>query len=227
MPKKIELRVEAVNNYSKGIRKGDFLTLPRGVSGMVQLMEAKQTYLHITLVGGTKGRLPLGSEINVTREVPTDDEQNLFEMKHVERKVMENHEHYRKAILSGLNKLRETHKKRTEAGYLDPIDFALMADIKMDEMHWAIYETVRVFMVELMTDENTPEHGAAVRAVMRVRHQLERDLIGRSSRALSRSTSVISNLEEDMRREAAVKFLDESKWWGVEEVWERVGTVLF
>lgn len=226
MPVKKELRVEATNHYGKGIRLGDFLTLPRGISGIVESLETKTTYLHVTLVSGTKGRLPLKSEVNVCREVPTEDEENAAGMSVVTEEVMKNWKHFKSAMNNGLSKLREVHKDRMAKGYTNPIDFDLMAQIKLDEMRWAIYETIRISMTDLMTDTNTPEGGAALRAVMRARHRLRMDLTKPYQGALSRSSSVISNLEDDMKRQVQAEFLQESNYWGVETLWERVGVKL-
>lgn len=225
MPVSKQIRVEARNHYGKGLRKGDFLTLPRGISGCVESMDEKQSYIHITLVGGTKGRLPIGSEINVTREVPTEDEENNHQLVYIFRKVDELTKSSKATMTNQLKKLNDSFKEGMAKGYLNPFDLDLAASTKLAEMEWALWEHVRSD-VERLVEKGDGREFATLRALMGTRDYVQRMLTGRYSRALSRSTNVISNLEEDMQRQVWVEFLDDTKYWGAEELWEKIGTVL-
>lgn len=224
MPVKKSMIVSATNNYATGIRKDDEITLPRGISGIVCGLEAKTSYLHVTLVGGTKGRLALGSEVTVGRMVMTDEEKDLDEMVRLSNRVKQNHESLRRAMRDGLNKLEAKYKESLSKGYINPIDFKLMADIKMDEMRWAVYEEIVSHAAGLM-EGGVPEHVAYLRGALGMKELIESKMItryGYGGRALSRSTSVISNLEDDMKREAHLEFLDDMKYMCLEGLWERV-----
>lgn len=226
MPVQKQFRV-VVAERGGGIHIGDQIMLPRGITGLVESLETKATYQHVTLVGGTRGRFPIGSEVNVTREVPTDTEQDNEELQKIAERVSRVCFDSKNNLETSLDRLNDRFTEHMLAGHMDPFNLEMAAGIKSLEMTWRLWSEVENWIDELSGRPDTNPGTEALRAVMRVRHQCEKELTRRGSvRSLSRSTSVIANLEDDMMREVRIEFLDTTRYWGVDELWERTGGIL-
>lgn len=225
MPREIELRVEAKNTgLATHLLVGDKVTLPRGITGLIESMEAKQTYLYVNLVGGSRGRFPIGSEVNVTRMVPTAEEQINDRMKLITDEVEKSWDRARREMGAAMDRLTTTYQDRRSKGVLVVFDLDLAFEVKVKELEWRMWEEVRSDMLDLIGRASTVPGSEAVRAVARQRHICREHLESTANnRALSRSTSYASNIEEDMLREAMAKFLYATKYDKVEELLEMVG----
>lgn len=216
MPVTKQLRVVVGERGESGLMRGDTVTI-KGASGVVAQQRELNTNMEVTFESGHKRGVPLGSEINVLRIVLTDDEQDAEDLERFHTKTISNYEAAKRSVeqMAGLmmNRFLDGQAK----GYLYPFDLGLAAELARYQERAALWENIRADMDDLH------DHMAALRAVVRARRMCEARLLGDRRTPLSRSTSVISNLTEDMRNEAMADFLQDTKWMDADGLWERLG----
>jgi hypothetical protein len=115
MPEIKQLRV-VVGSFGKaGVMTGDLLTL-KGDDHVVETKKSKQAYEYYTFTDGTKGRLPLDSEVNISRNEPTLEEAAAETLTAFARKMRRMHDESIKAVDSGVELIHSQFKAARDKG---------------------------------------------------------------------------------------------------------------
>lgn len=217
MPVTTQLRVVVGDRYN-GVLRGDVVTI-KGRSGTVAAWRELSTNMELTLENGDETwtrRVPLDSEINVLRTVPTDEEKLDNDLRRFSFKAHKKWEESKRGVEHSVAILNQKFLDGRAKGYLYPFDFDQAAEVVVYQERLALWESV------MSRVESPKDVRGLVMAVMAVREHVTNLLTQRYNRSLSRSSSVISNLTEDIRRDAAAEWLDDTKYLDVEDLWERV-----
>lgn len=225
MPTTVQLKVIVGARGAEGLRTGDTVTI-KGRAGVVQSMRELTTNMEVTLVDHSlqssdqettwTRRVPLDSEINVLRTQPTEEEQLQADLEKFAEMCSTKWEQLNRAMYARLSSIQTALHDGMAKGYAKPFDFDRAASLAALQEEYALWSSVKADIDE---DGNLP---SVVKAVMRVRMTCERRLTARYGNALSRSSSVTHNLQEDMMLDAMAKFLEDTSW-EAPGLWERVG----
>lgn len=220
MPTVQQLRV-IVGDFRTGVQSGDVMTI-RGTSGIVQAQRELHKNMEFTLQTGEDTevirRLPLGSEVNVLRTVPTQDEQDTEDLRRFNTKADKRIADAKAGVKHSLAILNEQYADGVEKNHLYPFNLERAAEVAQYQERLAIWRNIEADAMASGDDRL-----ALLVAVMRAKRQIESNLKYSRHSALSKSTSVISNIVEEMRRDAGMEFLDDVRWMDVDDLWERLG----
>jgi hypothetical protein len=218
MPVVKTMQVQARDDYRKGLRVGDRAVFAR-TAGVIKNVRDGRDNAIITLTtddGRTVERKwELMEPITIEREVPTPEEE--FNSK-VARVVEEGSKYQRQShavVYRLFTKLATTFAERDEKGYLYPFDIDEAMALEVAQRRDAMWRRVWA-LVEDGTDNGKAEGVAWCRAIAAVREDAVRALTAPYSNALSRSSSVTSNLVADIDKDVMREFLDVTKYMSVE-----------
>lgn len=228
MPEVQDLRVVVGETGESGPMLNDVMTIGK-YTGRVVKIENKETWAYITLkvaafdkigttptgrrqkvhvtAGNVRRKLPMDSEVNVMREVETYEERLLRERDKITEEA--------KASIFMSDKLLADRLEKLASDFsLDRA--ATVQEVKAMNFLWATVEMNANWLIE---KKGVDEEWAYIPAVMNVMEVCRSKLINRyTHRALSRSTSVISNLIEDIDKDVAAQFIDEWRYRHLTEV---------
>lgn len=220
MPNAIEMRVEARNNTANGIHRGDQITLPRGITGIVESMSEKQTYIHVKLVGGTTGRFLIGSEVNVTRVVPTFEEQLAGELMNLADEAQHHVAGLRKLLDRQVEALTSNYRTALAKDLMYPFSLDDAASAAKTQAELAVWRDVEA-NAKFLLDRG--EDAVYLSSIMDQRGAAVKALTQNYGNPLSRSTSIINNIHEDLVAKAYREFLYTTDRMNVERLWEMAG----
>lgn len=210
MPELKMLKVVVGDMYKNGVMIGDQVTLMNRREGVVETAAEKQSYVYYTLTNGEKGRLPIGHEVTVMREVPTEEEDAAEQLRRFAKKMRQYHDHSFKSMDDSVEVLYSQYKAARAKGNYQPFNFDKSATIAREQERAGIWATV-VANVE-KHEELTPDV-RWLRAVLAMRQYAREALTSRYRNTLSRSTSLTSNVQEDLRLDAWSEFLSDTDHW--------------
>lgn len=208
MPELKQLRVVVGGRMAQGVMRGDLMTL-KGDDRVVETTVEKQSYEYYTFTDGTKGRLPLDSEVNVQRNVPTPEEDAADNLARFARKMREYHDHAFKSLDKSMEVLTGSYRAARDKGNYRPFDLDKAASIAKDQEEAGVWASVAD---NVMKHEELAPDVRWLRAVLAMRQYAREALTSRYRNSLSRSTSVISNLTEDLRMDAWSQFLQDTDY---------------
>jgi hypothetical protein len=209
MPELKMLKVVVGGRGQQGVRVGDQITLMNRREGVVESAVEKQSYEYYTLTSGEKGRLPLDNEVVVLRNVPTDEEEATEALARLANKARKLHDQAFKEMDRTVEVLAASYKTKRNGGHYRPFDLDAAASIARKQETCGIWAAVA---------DNARKHSELkpdvrwLRAILAMRQYAREALCGRYRNSLSRSTSLTSNLQEDLRLDAYSEFLHETDY---------------
>lgn len=221
MPTINQLRVVVGERGESGLMIGDVVTI-RSQSGTVRGMRELNTNMEVTLDTGTR-RVPLGKEINVLRQIATPEEELAVDVERLTDQADQAMNYSGTAMERKFTKLATSYAEQRQRNILYPFDLDLALEMAKVQEDVAIIRSMFA-RIDAMRESNPEfsEDSLVARAVVVTREECRRVAMAPYRSVLSRSTSVASNLTEDLRREAAVTFIDNTRWWDAESVLERI-----
>lgn len=220
MPVTKSLTVET-NNGRNGLRRGDVINI-RGTSGVVVVVKELNTNLQITMdteIGRTVRRVRMDQPINVLRSEPTDDEILAKQLAWLMRKVAEGHDFAKKNQAQVFKRMVDSYKDGVKNDHLYPFSLEQAADVSCAQVEFGIWRDVISKRDYLIEEKSLSPEWATALAVLAAKEQITAQLTGRYTwRALSRSTSTISNLVEDIEGEIKAKWLDEWRFSDLNDI---------
>jgi hypothetical protein len=226
MPTTQQVRV-VVGERSGGLQTGDTITI-KGRAGVIVSQRELNKYMEVTLTDHSlqsedqettwTRKLLLDSEVNVLRLVLSDDELLAQHLQEFSRMVVRHWTNHNKLMYSLLSILQTRFHKSMDQGLSParPFDFDKAAELAKHQESYSLWDKVRAFSEE-------GDDVSAVRAVVRVREMCRLKLTANYRNSLSRSSSVIGNLTEDLQLDAMQEFLKTTDWMGTDAIWEQVG----
>lgn len=207
------------------VRNGD--VMPTGEQA--KIVDVKQKYVFITMDSGMRRKFIKGTQVEVRRMVPTDAERTEREVERFVEKVEWYSTMYADQLRKAISNLAERMMANSEDGHTHPMNFDKAADIAMLQEKMWVWRLVAArresFYASLVEEQGLELDQAeiplrAVRAtIMEARSYL---LSSTHHRSLSRSTSVTSNLVDDMKKEAMAEFLDTWRYMDMAKMFEHV-----
>ncbi len=226
MPVTREMRVVVGARGGEGLKLGDVVTI-KGLTGCVSSYRELNTNMEIILSDGTANitrRVPLDSEINVLRTEPTDEERVMAELDKLRREADKRWERHNGLMYSRIGTINGRFHEGMDGRWQRPFDMDRAAELAQEQERYLLWNTVKVNAEHSQTLNGIGINEATARAVVALREQCVLSLTGHYSfRALSRSTSVIGNLMEDIQREARAEFIDEVKYLITPGIIELIG----
>lgn len=214
MPELKELRV--VVGYTPGndtVLVGDILE-PWDTYGAVTKIEEKSTWCYFTLgvLSPVRRKLPIGSEVNVVREVETEDEAMWARADRLLERVKARHQKAQDEYHYRLQRMIKVTKD-ADATLSYPFDLDMAFNLAISQEERAIWMHVMADTNYLIEDHRNDPRVAAIRAVCSMRERCLRDLTApHNFRVTSRSTSLSANITEDLRLQAKATFIDTFKY---------------
>lgn len=237
MPKQVELKV-VVGERSGGVHLNDIMTIG-SVTGKVVKIEPKERWCFFTLrtdtvsgtytscnqsttvhvtAGNVRRKLPMDSEVSVTREVPTEQEARSEALARVAKSAHESYDQARENLKRQFRKLTlDTQKRASDADWYYAFSLDAAGQVAKAQEEFNVWKRVQANAVGMMEQRVHPDL-AWVKAVVSERANAVHHLTRPYRDALSRSTSTMSNISEDMELVALANFIDETKWDKPEEV---------
>lgn len=222
MPKQVELKV-VVGERSGGVHIGDVMTIG-SVTGEVVRIEEKSVwcFFHLKENGPdysvVRRKLPMDSEVKVTREMLDDEESALFDLARVAAEARKDFTAARDNLKSAVRKMTMGIDRRAKDGdWFDAFHLDDAGDVAMSQARYNLYKSVEANAmsgIEAGIDQDV----AWVGALVTVSSQCTQHLLRGWRSPLSRSTSLLSNLSDDIKDAAMAHFLDNNKWDKPEEV---------
>jgi hypothetical protein len=209
MPITKQLRVKVEN-----IAVGDTVTI-KGTSGVVRGFRELQKNMLVTIGGddwSQDRRLPLDSEINVLRTESTEEEVLVERVTAFNTWAVKRMTEAHKTMEHRFNYMREQYQKSVERNHLYPFDLDFAGQVAQAQEWDALWRSV----------EAHAGSKSWVKAVWIVREGALRFLL-QGDTPLSRSTSTLGNLEKDLRREAAARFIEDLRWSDFDSLVEAFG----
>lgn len=188
------------------VRKGDYVERDGGLTtGVIATIERKTKYTYLTLEGGahpTTIRFLPAEEIEVRRDVPTDDEVRQTRLDRIISRAIASRDGAKAELASVIAKITEGLAEDATYVLKWRADDAIRAEATVriwDRVHRA---------VDVIADEfpAAPAYEVSVRAIAAVAGEIEQDLIRYQP---ARSTSPMSNLVDDEGRIAASRWLQD------------------
>ncbi len=228
MPKQVEMRVIVGGHRKENLRVGDMITAQ--YSGEVVKIEEKvkwafttvrtkpytkvgdtatgrQQQVHVT-AGNHRFKLPIGSEVNITREMPTDEEELAEKIDRFYERMVRNIKEAKVAPAKAFQAMSARFQEGRKQGWLNAFDLDQAMTVAARQEAAKFWLNIEAQWMDLMDKGNDPKESM----LMAVAAQRERTtqwlLSPYHHEVLSRSTSATSNLREDLERKAAAEFLD-------------------
>ena len=222
MPKQVDIKVVPGETHrGGGFRKGDYVVYG-AKSGHVSHVELKVKWAFINTTEGERFKVPLDSEVLVTRSEPTDEEKSSERMDDFTKRHLRSINIAKKTVRDQLLNLTEVPLQRINEG----VPFALSVDVMLNlaarEAEWYWWAQVEDRMATYMDRYSIAKPQALLWAIEEVKEMATEHVVYRyNHRVLSRSTSVASNLQDDLIREAAANFIDDFRYDHLEELMEQ------
>lgn len=212
MPKQVEVRVVVGDHGKEGLQPGDVIA--GTVKGTMEVtgIELKQKWAFI-YDGNVRIKLPIGSEVNVTRNEPTDAELLNDRLGRFSKRVIEKIAEAKAAPMREVNMLNMKHQEGRKAGYLMSFDLDRAFSVVKAEINESIWRNIEADAFHAVEKLGVSWSESLVRAVVTMNQQATQYLLSDyNHRVLSRSTSLTSNLQDDLKRQAYAEYLDWFKY---------------
>jgi hypothetical protein len=214
MPELKQLRVVVGSLGKSGVMIGDTMTI-RGDDRVVESANPKQAYVYYTFTDGTKGRLPMDCEVNVQRNTPTVEEEAADRLGQFARSMRRKHDEVFHNLDHQVQTLHDNFKSLRTKGHYRPFDLDKAAGIAKAQEEAGIWAG----MVDNMdSHQDLAPDVRWLRQVIVMREYARDALSGRYRNSLSRSTSLTSNLQDDLRLDAFSEFLAFTDHYPYEEM---------
>lgn len=209
MPEVTKVNV-IVGQRGSDLRLNDEVMLMNGRTGYIRKLKEGREYVTITLDDGNTGRLRIGSSQVVNRKVATKEEKVADEVNTFNAEWDKDYKQAEKVV----NSLRATINKRWAAG--GTTDYSDLQQLLTAEAEWKVW-CHAVLSIEWMEskDKSVPKVRFTAAMLEQERSQVANQY---ASSPLSRSTSVISNIMEDVDKFAKQNWLrDRIKYSGFQQ----------
>lgn len=220
MPKQVDIKV-VVGERGGGLKRGDYIVYGSR-SGHVSHVEEKVKWAFVNTQEGERFKVPLDTEVLVTREEPTEEERASDRMADFTRRHMRSIQMSRKNVA---DMLKSIHKYGTEqflAGHPMPVSIDSMLSLAAAQADWYWWSQVEDRMANYMDHHSIVKDKALLWAVADILPMARDYLLYKyNHRVLSRSTSVASNLTDDLKREAAANLLDDFRYDHLDDLMEQ------
>lgn len=228
MPEQVEIKV-VVGERSGGVHIGDVMTIGP-VTGEVIRIEEKTTWCFFHLKEGgpdysvVRRKLPMDSEVKVTRSVLTHEEQAMHDVVRVATDARKRFTTARDNLKSAFRRMTLATQVRAKDGdWYHAFQLDDAGDIAQSQARYDIYKSVQANAMDAIKS-GIDQDVAWVGALVTVRSQCTQHLLRGYRSSTSRSSSVLSNLMDDIKDEVMARFLDDTKWYKPEEVLAAVAT---
>lgn len=198
------LQIEA-----RSLKLGDFLP----ASGeFVDSKSNGSTYTHVVARSGKKLKFRMTEELEIEREQLTEAAKKIRNREYARKaliKLLDKHRDHEAEIVKALEEAVKEVTGEKRYGLGRQLDYLM--DVAVLRARADLWRRV-LWMFEA---EESKTRGDAIATFLKAQEIFTRDLVesGRySSGPLSRSSSMTSNLAEDLERHERVKFLDDIKW---------------
>lgn len=206
MPVQSTIRV-VVGEKPGGVKVGDYITI-NGQFGQVESQELKSSWAYYRLRDDKKPsrRLPIGSEVNVTRSVLGEGEK----LEQQRTKLVEKLQHDRRLVINEFNHAADGIEQAVnEANHdqLTPIASWRFEDLLVSQAKrdiWLVVDSALEHMEGTWT---------IIEAVHYMSERAKDELLSDSSlfRAMSRSSGTMANLMADVKREQLSQFIRDNQ----------------